>query len=152
MYYGPSDFQTPNIISIGPLRRLLQPITNDTVNLLILEQPKPEVIYPQEYPSDFQTPNIISIGPLRRLLQPITNDTVNLLILEQPKPEVIYPQEYPSKAGDNTMTVAIVVGVLGALALVSIILALFLLLIKIRNRPNNSGFNMTGKENQAYAT
>ena len=47
MYYGPSDFQTPNIISIGPLRRLLQPITNDTVNLLILEQPKPEVIYPQ---------------------------------------------------------------------------------------------------------
>jgi len=103
-------------------------------------------------PSDFQTPNIISIGPLRRLLQPITNDTVNLLILEQPKPEVIYPQEYPSKAGDNTMTVAIVVGVLGALALVSIILALFLLLIKIRNRPNNSGFNMTGKENQAYAT
>merc|ERR1712096_68699 len=49
MYYGPSDFQTPNIISIGPLRRLLQPITNDTVNLLILEQPKPEVIYPQEY-------------------------------------------------------------------------------------------------------
>jgi len=76
-----------------------------------------------------------------------------LLILEQPRPEVVFPQDYPSKAGsDNTMTVAIVVGVLGALALVSIILALFLLLIKIRNRPNNSGFDMTGKENQAYAT
>ena len=50
------------------------------------------------------------------------------------------------------MTVAIVVGVLGALALVSIILALFLLLIKIRNRPATTGFNMGGADNKAYAT
>merc|ERR1739838_373238 len=41
---------------------------------------------------------------------------------------------------------------IGPLTLVSIILALFLLLIKIRNRPATTGFNMGGADNKAYAT
>lgn len=100
-------------------------------------------------------PNIISIGPLKRLFQEAKNDSVNLLLLEQPSSQVIYPSNLQTPGQqDNTLTVAIVVGVLGALALVSIILALFLLLIKIRNRPSNSGFDMSaaGHDNKAYAT
>lgn len=97
-------------------------------------------------------PNIISIGPLKKLFLPSQNDSVNLLILEQPTSQVIYPQDANPPTPDNTMTVAVVVGVLGALALVSIILALFLLLIKIRNRPSNAGFDMSGATNKAYAT
>jgi len=104
-------------------------------------------------PGNFQGgPNIISIGPLKRLLVPEKNDSVNLLILEQPSGQVIYPQDNYGGQQDNTLTVAVVVGVLGALALVSIILALFLLLIKIRNRPAQTGFDMSGETNKAYAT
>ena len=55
-------------------------------------------------------------------------------------------------AKDNTLTIAVVVGVLGALALVSIILALFLLLVKIRNRPSNTGYDLSGNTNKAFAT
>jgi len=104
-------------------------------------------------PENFEGgPNIISIGPLKRIFQTAKNDSVNLLILEQPSSQVIYPTGLNTPPQDNTMTVAVVVGVLGALALVSIILALFLLLIKIRNRPSQQGFDMSGAENKAYAT
>lgn len=97
-------------------------------------------------------PNIISIGPLKRIFTQ-KNNSVDLVIIEQPSSQVIYPNNLnTAPKEDNTMTVAIVVGVLGALALVSIILALFLLLIKIRNRPSNQGFDMSGQDNKAYAT
>jgi len=105
-------------------------------------------------PDNFDgTTNIISIGPLKKITKP-QNKTMQMLIIENASPRVVYPEHLKEGliAKDNTLTIAVVVGVLGALALVSIILALFLLLVKIRNRPSNTGYDLSGNTNKAFAT
>jgi len=97
-------------------------------------------------------PNIISIGPLTKFVVAETNKSINLLQLEQPRPQIIYANGLSNQQGDNTKTMMIVAGGLGALALTTIILALILVLMKLRNRPINNGFDMSGKDNKAYAT
>uniref|UniRef100_H2YAS9 ZP domain-containing protein n=1 Tax=Ciona savignyi TaxID=51511 RepID=H2YAS9_CIOSA len=108
-------------------------------------------------PEDHIQPNIITVGPITRLI--IENISEN-------QTRVTYEQNYPNQQphpiltnngvtgqgnmGWSSSNTVILVAVLGGLALICIMLALIVVIMRIRGRTSNTGFDLGGNTNKSY--
>nr|XP_002128898.1 uromodulin-like [Ciona intestinalis]XP_009859756.1 uromodulin-like [Ciona intestinalis] len=109
-------------------------------------------------PADHTSPHVITVGPITRLIVETVPQNETRTTYEnrgpnrEPHPILLTntPTHQTNNLGWSSGHTVILVSVLGGLALICVMLALIVVIMRIRGRTSNTGFDLAGNSNKSY--